>query len=157
MDAWRNAELPFYVTNNMTMANSAAEIVLAFWRDQQRLNPADEPLVICELGGGSGRFAYHFLKRLLHWCEQDGIPPESFRYVLTDLPERTLDFWRAHPRFRPFFESGLLDIARFDMSQSDSLALRVSGETLGAGSLARPPGAKVRISGWFWLSSMAAS
>ena len=67
VQAWRQDELPHYVTSNPTVANSYAEIVLACWRDQQRLaaagNTGDEPLYICELGSGSGRFAFHFLRR----------------------------------------------------------------------------------------------
>lgn len=63
VQAWREDELPHYVTSNPTVANSYAEIVLACWRDQQRLGAAgsagDEPLYICELGAGFGRFAFH--------------------------------------------------------------------------------------------------
>ena len=68
VEAWRQGEVPHYVTSNPTMANSYAEIVFALWRDQQRLGQpdkaSDEPLYLCELGAGSGRFAFHFLKRL---------------------------------------------------------------------------------------------
>src|SRR2546421_6830466 len=41
-------------------------------------------------------------------------------------------------RFQPFFESGLLDIALFDINQSDQLDLQLSGRTINAGSLHRP-------------------
>ncbi len=62
VEAWRQGEVPHYVTSNPTMASSYAEMVFAFWRDHQCLkrqdiNP-DEPLYICELGAGSGRFAF---------------------------------------------------------------------------------------------------
>ena len=82
VEAWRQGEVPHYVTSNPTMANSYAEMVFAFWRDQQRLKPQelnpDEPFYICELGAGSGRFAFHFLKRLTRLCEQTGPAPVRF-------------------------------------------------------------------------------
>ena len=37
VQAWREDELPHYVTSNPRVANSYAEIVLACWRDQQQL------------------------------------------------------------------------------------------------------------------------
>ena len=142
VQAWRQGEVPHYVTSNPTMANSYAEIVFAFLRDRQRLAPqyerGDEPLTVCELGAGSGRFAFHFLRRFTHLCELAGLAPTCFRYVLTDVAERNLEFWRLHPRFQPFFDNGVLDLACFDVTRSESLVLRPSGRTIAAGSLAQP-------------------
>lgn len=139
VQAWREDELPHYVTSNPTMANSYAEIVLAFWRDQQRIAKAgNEPLYICELGAGSGRFAFHFLRRLTALCEQQGVSPASFCYVLTDVAERTLQFWRRHPRFQAYFEQGMLDLALFDVTQASQLQLQQCGRTMTAGALRRP-------------------
>ena len=138
--AWSLGEVPHYVTSNPTIANSYAEMVLAFWHDRKRLanDEGDEPQYICELGAGSGRFAFHFLKRLMHLCAEAGVAPQSFRYVLTDAAEGNLEFWRAHPRFEPFFENGFLDIARFDVAQPGELALQISGKTIAPGVLRRP-------------------
>lgn len=141
VEAWRQGEVPHYVTSNPTIANSYAELVLAFWRDQNRLaldDQPEEPQYICELGAGSGRFAFHFLNRLAELCAQAGVPLASFRYVLTDVADGNLDFWRGHPRFQPFFESGLLDMARFDVAQPGDVVLQSSGRTIGVGSLQRP-------------------
>jgi SAM-dependent MidA family methyltransferase len=77
-DAWRSGEVPHYVTSNPVIADAYAEIVFAFRRDRQALFPGDEPLYLCELGSGSGRFAFHFLKRLLRLCTRHGVPPLSF-------------------------------------------------------------------------------
>src|SRR4051812_40719514 len=141
-NAWRQSEVPYYVTNNPLLANSYAEIVFAFLREQRRLAPddrqGDEPLYICELGAGSGRFAFHFLRRLTRLCEQARLPPLSFRYVLTDFTQNNLDVWRVHPCFQPFFESGVLEVALFDIDRTDQLALQLSGQTLGTADLQRP-------------------
>lgn len=141
VEAWREGEVPHYVTSNPTIANAYAEIVLAFWRDRARLAataPDREPLTICELGAGSGRFAFHFLMRLAQLAADVDVAPQSFRYVLTDVADANLDFWRRHPRFQPFFADGRLDVARFDVTAPGDLALQVGGGTIAPGSLAGP-------------------
>lgn len=142
IEAWASGEVPQYVTSNPTIANAYAEIVFAFSRDLDRLVPPgsrDAKLTICELGGGSGRFAFHFLRRLEHLCVQAGVAPETFRYVLTDAADANIDFWRAHPRFRPYLERGVLDFARFDVMQPAGLALQVNGGTIAAAAPQRGP------------------
>jgi hypothetical protein len=141
VEAWRQGEVPHYVTSNLTIANAYAEIVLALRRDRDRLSPAEqsqEPLTIVELGAGSGRFAFHFLKRLGALCVEAGVAPQTFRYVLTDVADANLDFWRRHPCFEPFFARGLLDLARLDITQPETLALQVSGRTIAPESLRGP-------------------
>ncbi len=142
VEAWRQSEVPHYVTSNPTMANSYAEIVFALWRDQQRPGQpdkaSDEPLYVSELGAGSGRFAFHFLKRLTHLCHQAALSPVSFCYILTDVAESNLDFLHRHPRFQAYFESGLLDLAHFDVNQSSQLHLRLRDQTITPASLNRP-------------------
>lgn len=140
VDAWRQGEVPYYVTSNPTIANSYAEIVFAFYRDRQQLHPHTnaEPFYICELGAGSGRFAFHFLKRLQRLCEQHDISPMSFCYVLTDVAESNLQFWEKHKSFETFFENGMLDVAQFDLNLSEQLLLRCSGKTITNESLFHP-------------------
>ena len=141
VEAWRHGEVPHYVTSNLTIANAYAEIVLALRRDRDRLFPGEqsrEPLTIVELGAGSGRFAFHFLKRLAALCADAEVTPETFRYVLTDVADANLDFWHRHPCFEPLFASGVLDMARLDLTQPEPLALRVSGATIAAATLRGP-------------------
>lgn len=142
IEAWRQGEVPHYVTSNPTIARCYAEIVFAFWHDHHQFTtnatPINEPLYLCELGAGSGRFAFHFLCYLHHLCHQANLPPNTFCYILTDIADSNLDFWRHHPRFQPFFESGCLDIALFDMTQAVPLHLQQSGITITPGSLERP-------------------
>jgi tetratricopeptide (TPR) repeat protein len=142
VEAWRQGEVPHYIVSNPVVANGYAEIVLAFLRDHDRLagdrDSGDEPLTLCELGAGSGRFAFHFLTRLHELCREAGVAVERFRYVLTDRAEGNLEFWRRHPSFQGFFERGLLDVAPFDVESSEELALERGGTTLAAGSLRRP-------------------
>ncbi|HEV2862322.1 MAG TPA: tetratricopeptide repeat protein [Pyrinomonadaceae bacterium] len=64
-----------------------------------------------------------------------GIP---VRYVMTDLAERNLEYWRAHPRLRPLVEEGSLDFALFDAERGRELTPVVSGEPLSAGAMRNP-------------------
>ncbi len=138
VDAWKLGEVPHYVTSNPTIARTYAEMVLAFRRDRIALTGDDRsPLHICELGAGSGRFAFHFLRSLAQLCAEAGIAPTSFRYIVTDVAEANLDFLARHPSLVPFTAAGMLDFAVFDVGQSDRLALR-GGETIEAGDLGRP-------------------
>lgn len=136
--AWRHGEVPYYITSNPTIACAYAEIVFAFLQDQQRHSHSSEPLYICELGAGAGQFCFLFLDRLHSLCQESGVSPGFFRYILTDFTQSNLDAWLQHPRFQPFFRSGLLDIALFDVSRSTELALQLGGHTLAAGALRRP-------------------
>jgi tetratricopeptide (TPR) repeat protein len=138
VEAWRRGEVPHYVTSNPRMANSYAEMVFAFYRDRQRLAPTDEPITICELGAGSGRLAFHFLSRLSRLCDDANVPMTAFRYVLTDLAPSNLAFLREHPRFGPYFDAGVLDVALFDVNQSKELALQRCDRTITPGSLRQP-------------------
>lgn len=140
IEAWRSGAVPHYITSNPTIAHTYAELVLALWRDQQKLDPQaeTEPLYVCELGAGSGRFAFHFLKQLNHLCEQSDVLPLSFCYVLTDMAESNLDFWRQHPRLQSDFESGLLDLAHFDVNHTAVLHLQQQNKTIHPGKLQRP-------------------
>ncbi len=149
IDAWRTGEVPHYITSNPTIANSYAEIVLACWQDQNHLVSSKQPLYICELGAGSGRFAFHFLTRLTHLCQQAHIPLSNFRYILTDFAPSNLQQWSQHPSFQTWFKQGVLDIALFDINHSDQLTLQYSGDILSAQTLQRP---LVAIANYFFDS-----
>lgn len=141
--AWRDEEVPHYITSNPVIASAYAETVFAFYQDRQRLAGASpQPLTICELGAGSGRFAFHFLRSLLALCAASGVAPTAFRYILTDFTQTNLDAWRGHARFQPWFDSGLLELALFDVVDAaaggDRLLLQESGQQLGPGSLEQP-------------------
>jgi tetratricopeptide (TPR) repeat protein len=153
VDAWRQSEVPHYVTSNPTIADAYARIVFAFWSDYQRLKSTEgeevTPFSLCELGAGSGRFAFQFLQRLLWLSEQEHRVLPAFRYVLTDFTQSNLDFWRQHPAFQPFFARGLLDIALLDIAHLDQITLQLSGQVLTPGSLEHP---LVVIANYVWDS-----
>ncbi|WP_437645286.1 hypothetical protein [Sorangium sp. So ce362] len=138
IDAWRSGEVPHYITSNAFVAASYARVVTGFLRDVAsagRRAPG-ERLTIVELGAGSGRFAYHFLQKLLAEPRIPLLEGALVRYVMTDVSPANLAFWRAHPQLRPFFDAGVLDVALFDAERDEALHLQVAGTTLAPGSQA---------------------
>ena len=114
--------MPHHVTNNVALATAYARVVLGFLRD----TPSHEPLYIVELGAGCGRFAFLFLRAL------DAIHRSlAVRYVMTDVAETTIDFWRDHPALMPFLRAGRLDFARFDADRDRVLRLERERRTIG--------------------------
>jgi tetratricopeptide (TPR) repeat protein len=116
--------------------------MLAFRRDylrQGRILEADCPqITICELGAGSGRLAYHTVKKLEQLSEQNFDGKPAFRYVMTDFAESNLAAWKSNSKLKPYFERGFLDVALFDVRDTEALDLEISGERVCVGSLTSP-------------------
>ena len=126
IEAWRTATVPHHVTSNVALATAYARVVLGFLRDGPRPSRR-EPLTIVELGAGSGRFTFLLLRAL----EALEIP---VRYVMTDVAEATLDFWRTHEALAPFLRDGRLEVARFDAEHDDRLVLERARRTIAPGT-----------------------
>ncbi len=142
--AWRDGTVPHYITSNAFIARAYAQVAFGFLRDcaagagRLALAAHDRPVYIVELGAGSGRFAYHFLKKFGELWGGSVLKDVPVTYVMTDFGEETLRFWRAHPQLRPLVESGRLDFARFDAAQPAGLALEHAGTTLAPGTVENP-------------------
>lgn len=141
IDAWRTGVVPHYVTNNPRLAASYAEVVLGYVRDccaiPGLINPG-EPVYIVELGSGSGRFGFFLLKALTELLGRSQVAHVPLRYVMTDLTESNLKFYRSHPALQPFLEQDKLDFALFDLEGDAEVRLESSGKVLTAGSLTNP-------------------
>ena len=146
--SWSQGRVPHYITTNPFVARYSCSRCLP------RLGPATisrswstrRAVHVIELGSGSGRFAFHFLRSIL-----PSLPPTPafrgirLRYVMTDFSDSHLEFWLKHPRLAPFVESGVLDFALFDPTQEDSLTLHHARETFGPGQVANPVAVPWRI------------
>jgi hypothetical protein len=95
-----------------------------------------QPVYIVELGAGSGKLGYLVVEGLLRYRaffppfpEAAGLP---FRYVLTDISQRTIDGWLAHPWH---FASAALPL--WTARQRNASALHVPRR--GAGALQPEP------------------
>jgi Putative S-adenosyl-L-methionine-dependent methyltransferase len=150
IDAWRRGTVPLYVTSNPFIAGAYARVVLGFLEDCRAASwDADRPVHVIELGAGSGRFACHFLKKLLSLHERSPARLPKIRYVMTDFVEANLATWQGHPSLQPFVEQGVLDFARFDVEEDREMTLVHAGVTLSAD---RPAGPLAAIANYFFDS-----
>jgi hypothetical protein len=138
VNAWSQSRVPQSVTTSPNIAGAYARIALGFLHDvQAHLDPA-QPVYFVELGAGSGRFGYRFLKALTTLLQARPDLHQPFVYVMTDASPTVMQFWRENPRLRTFVEAGQLDFAHFDVLDPAPLNLLVSGATLGRGDSNNP-------------------
>jgi hypothetical protein len=137
--AWRTSTVPHHATNNAFLARAYAEVVAGFLRDCAA-NGADpaEPVHVVELGAGSGRFGFLFLRALDALLGAGGPGVTAPRYVMTDLAPANVRFFQGHEALRPWAARGQLDFAVFDAAADAELRLLESGATIGPGALRSP-------------------
>lgn len=148
IENWRGGELPYYVTSNPFIATAYAKVAFAFLRDcvavhDQSKNGASgidlsKPFYIIELGSGTGRFAYYFLRRLQRLHHNSRLKHVPFKYVMTDFTADNLTYWQNHSHLKPFVEQGILDFASFDVETDTELLLRSSQERIATDSPGNP-------------------
>jgi tetratricopeptide (TPR) repeat protein len=139
-EAWIKGIVPQYITTNPYIANLYAKTVFGYCRDYAARGDIDKnaTIYIIELAAGVGRFTYTFLKRFLHLIDNSSLKGLKFKYIVTDFAERNIEYWQNHSFLRPYFESGILDCATFDIAQDEEIRLRNSGEVLVKGSMKNP-------------------
>ncbi len=147
IQAWSQGTVPHYITSNPFIANAYAKVVFGFFRDCHAITNSSEtlpqfdinqPIYIIELGSGSGRFAYHFLKRFQDIKTNSICQNIPFQYIMTDFTERNLDAWESHPCLQQFLDRGILDFACFDLENNRELQLSHSGNILSADTIKNP-------------------
>lgn len=139
--AWSQDTVPHYITSNPFIANAYAKVVFGFLRDCYAAPSSldlSQPVYFIELGAGSGRFAYLFMKKFLGLYKRSVMSSVPFKYIITDLPQQNIDYWNSHPRLQAFVESGKLDFARFDATKDKEIQLVRSGEILCAQTVKNP-------------------
>ncbi len=134
--AWTAHGVPHHDTTSPLLAEAHARVVLGHLRDRARAGARGHTYVV-ELGGGSGRFAHHFLECLRARLEAAG-EEMSVTYVLTDLAPSLVEAWRSHPRLREHVERGVLDFAVYDATRPGPLSLVERGTTLDRSTLDAP-------------------
>jgi tetratricopeptide (TPR) repeat protein len=117
LKAWTEDLVPSYITNNPFIAEIYAEIVAGFIFDcmnlpqkgSRPLSP-DNPLRILELGAGTGKFSYLFLRKLTTLLQAGKIPPQMVRYSMADCSESLLAEWRANRYLAEFVKAEILEL-----------------------------------------------
>jgi tetratricopeptide (TPR) repeat protein len=136
--AWSHGNVPQAITTTPHIARAYAKIALGYLRDVDAELDASQPVYIVELGAGSGRFGYRFVKRLSFLLERSSITHKSFTYVMTDAAANMIDYWQTHPSLRPLVDAGVLDFAHFDATRRTDIHLLNSGAILRPGGVANP-------------------
>src|SRR5258708_3566560 len=124
LKAWNEDLVPSYITNNPFIAEIFAGIVAAFVQDcmssaqrgYQSLS-AEDPLRILELGAGTGKFSYLFLRKLAPLLQRQNIPLQLVRYCMTDTSESLVAEWRANAYLQEFVSSGMMEFAIFQAGE----------------------------------------
>lgn len=138
IEAWRSGAVPHHITSSPFIADAYARVVLGFLRDSFSSLDHSQPVHIVELGSGSGRFAYAFLKKFLNLQRNSVLKEIPIKYVMTDFTESNIEHWRTHPSLVPFIKDGLLDMARFDLESDVQVELLHSGEILSSDTARNP-------------------
>ncbi|MHA6481775.1 SAM-dependent methyltransferase [Paenibacillus sp. strain BS8-2] len=138
MQAWRNDQVPQYITSNPMIGGAYADMIFGLLLDRAGQGRTEEPVCIVELGAGAGRLACHVLHELRDLINEADMTLPPIRYWMTDLAMSNVSAWRDHPALQVFIADGWLDFARFDAVQDSELHLSVSGETISTGALAQP-------------------
>lgn len=139
INAWVS-QVPFYITSNPYIANCYAQIVLSFIKDWTKNNPESKnhPFYIMELGTGSGRFSFYFVKRITELLNNLKMNDIKICYVMSDFTENNLNYWESHPALKPFVDQGILDFAIYDMEQDKPITLVKKNIQLDQNNLINP-------------------
>lgn len=124
LKAWNEDLVPSYITNNPFIAEIYAGIVAAFLQDcmshpRRDSSPLSRefPLRILELGAGTGKFSYLFLRKLTALLQNNNVPLHLLRYCMTDTSEGLLAEWRENAYLKEFVSDGVLEFEVFQAGQ----------------------------------------
>lgn len=122
IQAWVD-QVPFYITCNPFIAKVYAKLFLTFVSDWIGKFPESrfEPFYLMELGAGSGRFSFYFLKAFEEMRVDFNLQDVNICYVITDVTSHNLKFHREHHALQPFIEKGMLEFAVFDLDKNNAL------------------------------------
>lgn len=131
INAWDH-KVPFYITNNLYIANAYANICVRFMQDciKKGKYNCNEPFYILELGAGCGRFSFYTLKRLLELQQILALDTVKFVYVMSDFAQKNVHSWSQHPLFQTYLQRGVLDFAIYNAEQNQQLQLLRAGKAL---------------------------
>lgn len=127
LKAWTEDLVPSYITNNPFIAEIYAQIVAGFiadcmnlpQKDSRPLSP-EHPLRILELGAGTGKFSYLFLRKLTTLLQDKRMPPQIVRYSMADCSDSLLAEWRTNRYLAEFVTAGILEFQLHRAEEEDA-------------------------------------
>ena len=112
LKAWSDDKVPTFITSNPFTAEIYVRIVFHFLRDC-----GEKPLRILELGAGTGKFCYLFLRHFTALLRSEGIDPQVIRYCMTDCAEPLIESWRGNPYLSEFVNTGTLEFEVLEVGE----------------------------------------
>ncbi|MBA2650146.1 MAG: hypothetical protein H0U75_11265 [Legionella sp.] len=139
IQAWVR-QVPFYITSNPFIAYTYAKMMLVFMIDWTKNNPkaAGHPFYILELGTGSGRFSYYFVKTLCGLLQRLNREDIKICYVMSDFTKNNIQYWETHPALKPYIEKGVIDFALYNMEEKEPIHLTKKDICLDEKTLVNP-------------------
>jgi hypothetical protein len=140
ISAWSQKGFPAYITSNPYTAKCYAHVVLGYLRDglSQHALDLNHPIYLFDLGAGTGRFAYLFLKELFRFIGKGDLSQIRICYVMTDIATDNIAYWQKHPYLKPYYEKGVLDCAQFYHSQEEPIHLMIQNKILTQADIINP-------------------
>lgn len=144
-DAWTQPDgfVPFFMTSNALIAKQYADIVIGFLRDCHREGEGfnldqERCFYIVECGAGFGRFGFLFIRYFFETIAKLPYLKLRVKYVLTDIAQGNLEFWKQHTALQEFIENGQVDFALYNPILDSEIKLVVSGAVLSSESVQNP-------------------
>lgn len=136
--AWEQS-VPCFITSNAFIADTYADMIMAFLKDYRAHLNVDEPVYIVELATGTGRFSSHLVREVQRKARQlASVRDLKLRYVMTDFTEDNIAFWEGHENLQAHIDSGFLDFAVLNPLEMQTLQLRRSGDTVSKETVKNP-------------------
>lgn len=125
LSAWTEEMVPSYITNNPFIAEIYARIVFGFLCDcvesgEKEAQPIAEqnPLRIVELGAGTGKFSYLFLRHIAALLREKSLPLKLLRYCMADCAASLLQAWQKNSYLAEFVACGMLEFDLFEAGET---------------------------------------
>jgi len=140
-EAWQDELVPLQISSNKTLALAYANVIVAQindWYSQHPRTDHEEPFYIIEIGAGHGKLGFYILKHLQEQMANYNLPFALIKFIMTDIAEKNMAYWLAHPALQPWIASGSLDFAIFNAMSDKQINLKHSGASIKPGSLQKP-------------------
>lgn len=138
IEAWSDGLVPHQLTSNSMVGKTYAELILGLLKDLAAQGATKEKVYILELGAGHGRLAFHILKHLEKSTALMDTKLPPFCYVISDIVDENLLFFKNHPQLQEYYEKGVLDYAYYDAIGGTELKLNYADLTIKTGDLKQP-------------------
>ena len=123
VDAFTN-EVPFYVSSNNYIATRYAEMLHLFINQSITQDPtlASETFNILELGAGTGKFSFYFLKAFSSLVTQSN-SSFKWRYIISDFVKSNVEKIEKQSKIQRLLNENEIDFSHIDVESDNDIFL----------------------------------